>query len=230
MNQTLQEWAEQTLQVCVRLTYHRCRNLGCPHARALDLAEQAVQHALDRAVSISRSAREFENCRHFHLWLLTTAMNHVRNVLRQETSHLHSQGGEAIVDCTADPQEAVRALLDQLPDEDRRLILIRRRGDVTLGQLGEFLSLRQGRSKNPRHLTLLQQLHDIHSRLRQQGIDQELEAIAVTSDEDEGQESIQRLYQSLGLTCTDPFVPPPINWDEFKLLLLGIPKVNHGTS
>jgi RNA polymerase sigma factor (sigma-70 family) len=167
----LEEWAGRVLreEIAIGAVFLECRNRGCHPDRARDLAEDAVQQALTQAARIADLARRFDNFIHFSNWVRTVVINHVRSVFRKLAPAPLKDWHAAVLPAAEAPaaQALVRALLEELPAEERELFLLHYEEGLTLDQLAERLLPPDGRSGNARRLDIWRRGQDIVRRLRQ---------------------------------------------------------------
>jgi RNA polymerase sigma factor (sigma-70 family) len=169
----LEEWAGRALRerVAVGAVFLELRNRGLHPSRAGDLAEEAVQQGLAQAARLADLEGRFTSFDHFCNWLRVVAINHVRSLLRRKQARQLAPGA---LEALAQPAEdgaaraaALRDLLELLPPEDRRLVLLRYEEGLTLDELVERLLASDPRSKNARRLDIWHRVQDILGWLRQ---------------------------------------------------------------
>jgi RNA polymerase sigma factor (sigma-70 family) len=166
----LHDWARQVLRqgVGVGVVFRDCLNRGVSAERARDLAEEAVQQALFRAADIPDLVRRFDNLEHFCNWVRRVAVNAARSVLRREQrqQQLEVAGLETPAPEVQAHVRAVREFLEQLPEEERRLLTLPYEENLTLDELARRFLPPDDRTENARRLAIWRQQRDIEERFR----------------------------------------------------------------
>lgn len=148
----LERWVKEALQrqVGVAAVLLVCLNRGAAPHRARDLAEEAVQEALSRAIEIDDVEERFQNSfNYFCNWVRRVAINHAQDILRRERRNRQLAEGQDFL--ASPPRNSLfEDFLRDLNDEEAEFFRLRYMGRFTLGELAELLLPPDGRSDNGR--------------------------------------------------------------------------------
>jgi RNA polymerase sigma factor (sigma-70 family) len=142
--------------------------------RALDLAEEAVQEAHRRAAKEAATPWRWATEAYYRHWLGQVAVNAGRDMLRRKRPRQFEEGEEAAVEASGSPpedSEELRALLEQLPEEERCLLALHFDRDLGLREIADLLLPEDGRTDNARIQVIWRRVRSILAKLRRRWLE-----------------------------------------------------------
>lgn len=116
------------------------------YTRDPELAEEIVQSVL---CTVARKLADYEEQGRFEAWLFRIALNRLRDEMRRRKKHARPMAAEVLADvgpaahaeerAGAEELEALRASMEELPEQDRLVIALRHQGAMGFQQMADLL-------------------------------------------------------------------------------------------
>ena len=116
------------------------------YTRDPELAEEIVQSVF---CTVARKLVDYEEQGRFESWLFRIALNRLRDEMRRRKKHARPMESEVLADvgpsarveerASAEELHALRAAMDELPEQDRLVVDLRHQGGLGFQQMADLL-------------------------------------------------------------------------------------------
>jgi RNA polymerase sigma-70 factor (ECF subfamily) len=140
------------------------------YTRDPELAEEIVQSVF---CTVARKLADYEEQGRFEAWLFRIALNRLRDEMRRRKKHARPMDAEVLADvgpaaraeerASAEELQALRAAIDELPEQDRLVVDLRHQGGLGFQQMADLLQEPLG-TLLARHHRALRKLRELLRR------------------------------------------------------------------